>query len=758
VSNGEGQGGRLTVPALSPAVLSYGIGPLAFVLLLFLMHFEVVAHEPLWLWVVVFVMAPATSAATDYLCKQKPTRCSLQIRAAQNVIVVTTVTYLTGWGPVLVLAYAFLALAIIARSGSRAWLLTTVWSLVGITAGQAAISLHWAPTKLSPTKANALALMGGFMLFFVIRMIGVVMEQKEQAESSLRLSEDRFRSLIQNTLDATVVISEDGFFTYVSPSVTGMLGFEPNELLGKRATDFVHDEDRDRVRDRFGDEGSITPTGIFLQFRMETKGDAFRHVEAVVTDQRARPAVGGYVANIRDITERKKFEALLSHRALHDSLTGLANRQLTLDRADQMLARARRTGGPAALCFLDLDNFKDTNDSLGHEAGDKLLRAVSERLTGALRASDTVGRLGGDEFVILTEGPSLTIGPMVVAERIRSALRRPFLLDGFEGLPITVTASMGIATGDRSSAQELLRDADVALYQAKAAGIGGCVLFEPEMQSAAVDRLELKSALYSALENEQFFLQYQPIFDLQTMRVRGVEALLRWNHPARGVIAPDEFIPMLEDTGLIVRVGRWVLQRACEQAAGWHRSGLPLTMSVNVSMRQLETDEFVTHVKDALIMSGLDPGVLVIEITESSLMRDADATIARLEHLKGVGVRVAIDDFGTGQSSLTYLRRFPVDELKVDRSFIAAMDGSEESEALIETLVELGRKLGLVTVAEGIESDLQAEGLRDHHCRWGQGFVFSRPVDPEAVEEMLLSSGVVQHEASNGGRRARQRV
>jgi diguanylate cyclase (GGDEF)-like protein/PAS domain S-box-containing protein len=746
---------RLTLPSLSPTMLSYSIVPVALALILVLMHFHVVAQVPIWLWIIVFVVGPATSALTDFLCARNSGRAALQIRVAQNVAMVTAVTYLTGWGPVLVLAYAFVALGIIAKSGSRAWRYTTVWSLAGIAVGQAAISLHWAPTKLSPSKALALAVMGGVLLFFVIRMMGIVMEKKEEAESSLRLSEDRFRSLIQNTLDATVVISEDGFYTYVSPSVTGMLGFEPNDLLGKIATDFVLEEDRDRVRDRFGLEGSITPAGVFLQFRMATKGGGSRHVEAVVTDQRARPSVGGYVANIRDITERKKFEALLSHRALHDSLTGLANRQLTIDRADQMLARARRTGGPAALCFLDLDNFKDTNDSLGHEAGDKLLRAVSERLTGVLRSSDTVGRLGGDEFVILTEGPSLTVGPMIVADRIRSALRRPFVLEGFEGLPITVTASMGIATGDRASAQELLRDADIALYQAKAAGTGCCVLFEPAMQSAAVDRMELKSALYSALENDQFFLQYQPVFDLQTMKIRGVEALTRWNHPARGVILPDEFIPMLEDTGLIVRVGQWVLNRACDEAAGWHRSGLPLSMSVNVSMRQLETDAFVTHVKEALMMSGLDPGALVIEITESSLMRDADATIARLRQLKEVGVRVSIDDFGTGQSSLAYLRRFPVDELKIDRSFIAAMDGSAESEALIETLVELGRKLGLATVAEGIETSVQLQVLREHNCSWGQGFVFSRPADPEVIEQLLRNFGVVQCAASPDGRRTR---
>jgi diguanylate cyclase (GGDEF)-like protein len=430
-------------------------------------------------------------------------------------------------------------------------------------------------------------------------------------------------------------------------------------------------------------------------------------------------------------------QSRLEHQALHDSLTGLANRQLTLDRAEQMLLRSRRTNDPVALCFIDLDNFKDTNDSLGHEAGDKLLCATAARLTHMLRSADTVGRLGGDEFVILTEGSSLADGPMFVAERIREALGEPFELEGFEGLPIAVTASVGIATGDRQSAQDLLRDADMALYQAKAMGKDCCVLFEPEMQSAAVDRLALKSNLYSALGNEQFFLVYQPIFDLDTMKVRGVEALLRWQHPTRGVIGPDEFIPVLEDTGLILGVGRWVLDEACAQAARWRKMGYATTMSVNVSMRQIASADLVAHVEEALDASSLDPGALTVEVTESVLMRDADATVAHLERIKELGVGLAIDDFGSGQSSLTYLRRFPIDELKFDRSFIAAIDGSLESTALLHTMVELGQTLGLSTVAEGIETCTQLDGLRSVDCAFGQGFVFARPDGPDAIESFL---------------------
>ena len=390
-----------------------------------------------------------------------------------------------------------------------------------------------------------------------------------------------------------------------------------------------------------------------------------------------------------------------------------------------------------AAYFIDLDNFKDANDSLGHEAGDKLLQAVARRFTGLLRASDTVGRLGGDEFVILAEGSSIAAGPEMVAERIREVLREPFLVDGFEGLPISITASIGIATGDRTTAQELLRDADIALYRTKAAGRDGWVRFEPAMQSAAVDRLELKTDLDSALADGQFFLLYQPIFDLDSASIRGVEALIRWQHPTRGVIAPNDFIPVLEDSGMIVEVGRWVLETACAQAAAWHSQGFDTTMSVNVSMRQLETEQLVAQVQEALAASCLDPSSLIIEVTESTLMRDANATVSRLKRLKDIGVLIAIDDFGTGYSSLAYLRQFPVDVLKIDKSFIAEMDGTPNSSALIHTLVELGRTLGLVTLAEGIEDHTQLEALRDELCDRGQGFILSRPVPSDEIEALL---------------------
>jgi len=722
---------------IGPTYLAYLMGPIALVAILMLMHFGAIVQESTWLWVGVFLAVPLSSLLADHVYRSRPSTVAMHARIAIHAASVGVVIYLTGWGPVLWGAFAFIALENISHDGAKAWGITTFWSLVAIGAGQAMIAEGWMPTELSLAEGNALAIMGGFVLIFVFWMAGVTMRKKETVELLMALSEDRFRSLIQDSSDITLVMDASGVCTFVSPASQLLLGIAPGDFVGKVATDSVHPDDRDRVRARLGQEFQAGPGAALLQFRMERSDGTWCDVEAVVTNQMDRPSVAGYVAHLRDITERKEFEVLLAHRALHDSLTGLANRQLILDRAEQMIYRARRTFEPIAAYFIDLDNFKDANDSLGHEAGDYLLQAVGRRLESILRASDTVGRLGGDEFVILAEGMSVVDGPEPLADRIREVLREPFSIEGFEGIKVSVTASIGVAMGDRSSAQELLRDADIALYRCKAAGRDQSVVFEPAMQEAVAGRLELRSDIDSALARGEFFLLYQPIVDLDSTEIRGVEALIRWQHPKRGVIAPNDFIPILEDCGLIVEVGRWVLQTACAQASRWRDLGYLPTMSVNVSMRQLESDSLVDDVEFALVANGLDPSTLVIEVTETALMKDSEATVSRLGRLKRLGVKIAIDDFGTGYSSLAYLRQFPVDVLKIDRSFISSMDGSEDSFTLIRTMVELGRALGLITLAEGIEDERQLECLRDNNCDSGQGFMFSKPVEPGMVEVLM---------------------
>jgi diguanylate cyclase (GGDEF)-like protein len=427
----------------------------------------------------------------------------------------------------------------------------------------------------------------------------------------------------------------------------------------------------------------------------------------------------------------------LRHQALHDDLTGLPNRALIMDRIEQLLARSRRHGTIGAALYVDLDEFKSINDSMGHQAGDRLLVAVAARLQSTLRDADTIGRMGGDEFVVLIDGASLDGDPEFVAHRVLKVLREPFDLEGATR-PLTVNASIGIAIGDRLNPGDLLRDADVALYQAKAAGKNRYEIFDPDMQVGIQHHLELEFDLRSALEAEQFRLVYQPIYRLDDLTVVAVEALLRWDHPIRGIVGPDEFIPVLERTGQIKEVGHWVLNQACQQMADWHAKGAKLSISVNVSGRQVDDDDVIDHITDALAVSGLAAASLVIEVTETAVTRNIDLTAGRLQAIKALGVRIAIDDFGTGYSSLAYLQQLPVDCLKIDRSFTNAMTAFSESKGLIGTFAQLGRDFGLMTLAEGVETTEELDLLRNENIDLVQGFLLARPLDPRVLETQIL--------------------
>jgi diguanylate cyclase (GGDEF)-like protein len=427
----------------------------------------------------------------------------------------------------------------------------------------------------------------------------------------------------------------------------------------------------------------------------------------------------------------------LQYQALHDSLTGLPNRALIVDRMDQLLERNRRNGTFAAALFVDLDDFKNVNDSLGHAAGDHLLTLVAERMKSTLRSADTIGRMGGDEFVILIDGGDGIAAPDLVAQRLLNVMRQPFDLDGAL-MPLIMNTSIGIAVGDRSTAGQLLRDADVALYQAKAAGKNQYAFFNPEMRVETDRRISLEFDLRSALSGDQFRLVYQPIYSLHELTIVGVEALLRWDHPKEGCIQPNEFIPILERTGQICEVGAWVLREACTQMAAWHELGFPMNVSVNVSGRQLDNDVIIDQIRDAIAVSHLGVSSLIIEVTETALMLDVDSAVHRLQAIKELGVGIAIDDFGTGYSSLSYLRQFPIDGIKIDQSFISSLASSSESKALVKTFIQLGRDLGLKTLAEGVETFEQMDILRANQVNEVQGFLFSRPLDPEALERQLL--------------------
>jgi diguanylate cyclase (GGDEF)-like protein len=427
----------------------------------------------------------------------------------------------------------------------------------------------------------------------------------------------------------------------------------------------------------------------------------------------------------------------ISHQALHDALTGLPNRALVLDQGERMLARARRNPEivPAAL-YVDIDRFKHVNDTFGHAAGDQLLRVVAERLKQVVRDEDTVGRLGGDEFIVLLESSLRERPPELVAERIIEVMRSGVTLD--EGSrPFTPTVSIGIAIGERASTDQLLRDADLALYMAKGAGKDRAVLFESTMQSAAESERHLEVDLDAAIRERQLFLLYQPIIDLGTGEIDGMEALVRWRHPQRGVVEPADFIPFAEKTGQIMAIGRLVLEEACQQAAAWAAQGHRISMSVNVSACQLDQDAFPEDVRDALESSGVEPSMLTLEITETALMRDVAAASERLRGVRELGVRVALDDIGTGSSALAYLRHFAPDSIKIDRSITAGLTDPGGSAAIIHILVEFGKIFGIDVLAEGIEVPEQLAHLQRERCDHGQGFLFAQPLDADEIARLL---------------------
>jgi diguanylate cyclase (GGDEF)-like protein len=428
----------------------------------------------------------------------------------------------------------------------------------------------------------------------------------------------------------------------------------------------------------------------------------------------------------------------LSYRALHDTLTGLPNRALVLDRTERLLARAsRRPEMVVGALFLDIDSFKDVNDNLGHAAGDQLLRTVAQRLQNAVRSQDTVGRLSGDEFVVLGELVVDDVGLDLLANRLTDVLREPIELDrGRETIWISVTASIGVAVGQYASPDDLLRDADLALYSAKAAGKDRCALFEASMHAGAHGRIELHpdlSELSAAVQKEQFYLTYQPIFALPGRKLIGVEALIRWRHLQRDVVLPGDFIPLAEETGLIMPIGRWVLDEACRQAAEWAEEGLHLGLSVNVSAYQLGRERFAEDVREALVRHSVDPSSLTLEITETTLMRNTQMARRQLEEIKALGVRIAIDDFGTGYASLSQLQRLPIDTLKIDRSFVAALKDGERGHQLLQAILNVGQTLSLDVIAEGVEEQGQLSTLETMGFKMCQGFLLAEPAPPELI-------------------------
>ncbi len=559
-------------------------------------------------------------------------------------------------------------------------------------------------------------------------------------EIHLQRSEARFASLVQHSSDLITVVGPDATITYQSPSSEHVLGYPPHELLGTRFDRIVAKEDAGRLLRLLADGSAYARRdGEVIECTLRHRDGGLRQFEILHTNLLGDEHVQGIVLNARDISERKAFEEQLAHQAFHDPVTNLPNRALFVERVRHAIGRARREERELGVIFLDIDDFKTINDSLGHGAGDAALIDVAKRLSSSIRSSDTAARFGGDEFVVLLEDLDSTQTAVEVAERILEDLRRPLMVAGKE---LVVRGSIGISILEGTSgagADELIRDADAAMYIAKRDGKGGYRLFEPEMHAGVLARLELRADLQRALENGQFELHYQPIVRLADGVVAGMEALLRWHHPERGLVVPGDFIPFAEETGLIVPIGRWVLREACLQAVSVQRlwsEDTPLYMCVNLSVKQLQHSDVISDVEDALAESGLEPRLLTLEITESMLIDDPDIAVVKLRELRALGVRVAMDDFGTGYSSLSYLSRFPVDVIKMDRSFLRP-EASRESVDLSSAVVALGSSLALEVVAEGIELDEQLSRLRDLGCELGQGFHFAHPMESGRLADYL---------------------
>jgi diguanylate cyclase (GGDEF)-like protein/PAS domain S-box-containing protein len=569
----------------------------------------------------------------------------------------------------------------------------------------------------------------------VLRQLLTVRENvRLLAEHAARQNEARFRSLVQHSSDVIIVTRADGTVRFVSPSATRVLGYDPAEMLRHTVYELLHPDDRERAATFFKSAAQAPGVAGPVEWRFRQPDGSWLNAEILATNLLRDPTVKGVVLNTRDVSERRRLEEQLTHQAFHDPLTGLANRALFRDRVSHALALAQRRGSPVTVLFLDLDDFKTVNDSLGHAEGDRLLISAAERFLACARAADTVARLGGDEFAILIEGAD---GREGLPERLAAAMSHPFSLSGNQ---LRVTASIGVATASPGdSADDLLRNADMAMYAAKRHGKGRAETYESKMYADIRERLDLESALRVAIEKQELTLFYQPIVHLKSGGIYGMEALLRWEHPQFGRLLPQHFVPLAEETGLIVQLGAWVLREACRQIQVWRAAHpeLPLAVAVNISGRQLQASGLTDALRQTLTSSGVEPSSVVLEITESVLMQETDAVLERLQQLKALGVRLAIDDFGTGYSSLSYLQRFPIDILKIAKPFVEEVGQGADRSALARAIVGLGDTLKLQTVAEGIERAEQQAALIQLGCPLGQGHHFWPALSAAAIEELL---------------------
>jgi diguanylate cyclase (GGDEF)-like protein/PAS domain S-box-containing protein len=568
------------------------------------------------------------------------------------------------------------------------------------------------------------------VVFALARMWGLLDSVQALTE---RRGQDRLAAMVEHSSDVVVMVDETGDIRYASPGLASSLGHRSADWIGRPLIDLIAQEDRDTASNEFGRLFDLGPDGtVRFESNLVRVDGQRRRMEATFANLIGGDAVDGIVATFRDVTEQRDLERRLSHRAFHDELTGLANRALFLDRMDHALRVSRPDADPVVVLFVDLDDFKAVNDALGHPVGDQLLRTIADRVRAVAGSGDTPARLGGDEFALLLEDRGGIDRALDVAERLLDELREPARLAGYD---LTVLASVGVAVAAPGmTTSSLLRDADIAMYEAKRAGKGQIKIFDPAMRLGASTQLEYRSELGSALANEQLRLVYQPMIDLRTGEVTGAEALVRWRHPTRGEVPPGEFIPVAERSGLIKEIGNWVLHQAMAEAAGWQMRGRRL-LTINLSAVQLRAADFVDQVGEALALARLDPACVLLEINESVLVDQIDRAPESLGRLRDLGVLIGVDDFGTGFGSLSHLQRFPVDVVKIDREFVGVMATDREHGSLARMILHMTAGLGVTSVAEGIERPEQIVALRRLGCDVGQGNLLSPPLEVEVLRQ-----------------------
>jgi len=571
--------------------------------------------------------------------------------------------------------------------------------------------------------------------------------ERKHAQEALRQSEEKYRSILENIQEAYFEVDLTGNFTFFNDSLCRITGCSMEELIGTNYKQFSDEENSKKAFQAFNKVFKTAKPIEGFDWLIIRKNGSKRYIEASVSlkkDSAGNPA--GFKGVIRDITERKRIEQELNHMATHDVLTGLPNRLMFSQLLNHAIQSAQRNKKQLAVFFIDLDRFKTINDSLGHEAGDLLLKEMALRFKQSLRNVDVVGRLGGDEFIILIEDFNGLKQVETLAHKILATVIKPMILMGEE---CRVTASIGISTypQDGQDEQSLMKNADIAMYFAKEEGKNNYQFYSENIKSMSNERLTIETNLRHAMERNEFSLDYQAKLDLRTRAISGVEALLRWNNPYLGPITPTQFIPIAEETGMIVPIGRWVIKTACAQNVAWQQQGLPsVCMAVNLSLRQLMNENILEDIKNILNETGMSPDLLELEITESMVMHKPERLIPILTKIKDMGVRLAIDDFGTGYSSLAQIKNFPINTLKVDRSFIRNLPQDSNNKAITEAVIIMGKSLKLTVVAEGVETKEQERFLQEQICDEMQGFYFSKPIGPDHFADLLRNNCITSKE------------